>query len=294
MRKSARFRHETDTTPDATPNLQPHRQQRHSSHGAHIPAIFRQGATITTALHELIQGWPDRWHEATKPASEHGHAADAKASHKSANTLPAYSTRRHAQEEPGRLRLAPLPWSNTAPDRPAPEQPPGPQIAANDLDIKGVGKLAEWDGIASAVDNIRKDFAFSNNKKTPQAQSRRRHRREHTTTTDRRYDPGHQEGTRRLRHYRLGQSRSPRLDESNAEQFKPPANKRNITKLQRQRIFIRIRARRQRHEPMHKQRASQLASQRCDRIPRKGACNAKYTNTHHKTQQNIHQDRNTH
>ena len=35
----------------------------------------------------------------------------------------------------------------------------------NDLDIKGVGKLAEWDDIASAVDGIRKDFAFSNNKR---------------------------------------------------------------------------------------------------------------------------------
>ena len=119
---------------------------------------------MTAALHELIQGWPEQWRNATKPASEHGHAADARASHTSANTLPAYSTRRHAQEEPGRLRLAPLPWSNTAPDRPAPEQPPGPQIPADDLDIKGVGKLTEWNDIASAVDNIRKDFAFSNNK----------------------------------------------------------------------------------------------------------------------------------
>ena len=79
---------------------------------------------MTAALHELVQGWPEQWRNATKPASEHGHAADARASHTSANTLPAYSTRRHAQEEPGRLRLAPLPWSNTAPDRPAPEQPP--------------------------------------------------------------------------------------------------------------------------------------------------------------------------
>ena len=119
---------------------------------------------MTAALHELVQGWPEQWRNATKPASEHGHAADARASHTSANTLPAYSTRRHAQEEPGRLRLAPLPWSNTAPDRPAPEHPPGPQIHADDLDIKGVGKLTEWNDIASAVDNIRKDFAFSNNK----------------------------------------------------------------------------------------------------------------------------------
>ena len=119
---------------------------------------------MTAALHELVQGWPEQWRNATKPASEHGHAADARASHTSANTLPAYSTRRHAQEEPSRLRLAPLPWSNTAPDRPAPEQPPGPQIPADDLDIKGVGKLAEWNDIASAVDNIRRDFAFSNNK----------------------------------------------------------------------------------------------------------------------------------
>ena len=165
VRKSTRFRHETDTTSDATPNLKPHRQQRHSSQGAHIPAIFRQGAAITTARHELIQGWPEKWHEATKPASEHGHAADAKASHKSAITLPVYNTRRHAQEEPGRLRLAPLPRSNTAPDRPAPDRPPKPQIATSDLDIKGVGKLNERNDIATAVGNIRKDFAFSDNKR---------------------------------------------------------------------------------------------------------------------------------
>ena len=112
-----------------------------------------------------MQRWPNKWHEATKPASEHGHAADAKAPHKSANTLPAYNTRRHAQEEPGRLRLAPLPWSNVAPDRSAPDQPPAPQIVTNDLDIKGVGKLNEWDDTATAVDKIRKDFAFSDDKR---------------------------------------------------------------------------------------------------------------------------------
>ena len=91
------------------------------------------------------------WHEATKPAPEHGHAADAKASHTTANTLPAYNTRRHAKEEPDRLRLALLPWSNVAPDRPAPEHPPAPQTATGDLDITGVGKLNEWNDIAGAL-----------------------------------------------------------------------------------------------------------------------------------------------
>ena len=105
------------------------------------------------------------WHAATKPASEHGHAADAKASHKSVNTLPAYNTRRHAKEEPDRLRLALLPWSNEASDRPAPDHLPEPQIATDDLDITGVGKLNEWNDIASAVDNIRKDLAHSDNKR---------------------------------------------------------------------------------------------------------------------------------
>ena len=33
------------------------------------------------------------------------------------------------------------------------------------MDIKGVDKLNEWDDIATAVDNIRKDFAFSDNKR---------------------------------------------------------------------------------------------------------------------------------
>ena len=52
-----------------------------------------------------------------------------------------------------------------APDRQAPDKPPTPQIATNDLDIKGVGKLNEWDDIAKAVDNIRKYFALSDNKR---------------------------------------------------------------------------------------------------------------------------------
>jgi hypothetical protein len=48
-----------------------------------------------------------------------------------------------------------------------------PQIITNDLDIKGVGKLNEWDAIATAVDSIRKDFAFSDNKRHRKRQAER-------------------------------------------------------------------------------------------------------------------------
>ena len=65
--------------------------------------LFRQGAEVTAALHELVMGSPQKWQNMAKPAPETGHAADAKASHKTANTLPAYNTRRFAQEEPERL-----------------------------------------------------------------------------------------------------------------------------------------------------------------------------------------------
>ena len=96
-----------------------------------------------------------------KPAPEAGHAADAKASHTTANTLPAYNTRRFAQEEPERLRLMPLPWANKEPDRPAPTEPPRPQKQDKRLDITGVGRLKEWKGVESAVKSIQKDLTHS-------------------------------------------------------------------------------------------------------------------------------------
>ena len=85
-----------------------------------------------------------------KPAPEAGHAADAKASHTTANTLPAYNTRRFAQEEPERLRLMPLPWANKEPDRPAPTEPPQPQEPNQSLGIAGVGRLKKWQEVDSA------------------------------------------------------------------------------------------------------------------------------------------------
>lgn len=120
---------------------------------------------MTTALHELALGWPHKWRQATRPTHEDDYGADVAASHTTANALPAYNTRRQAQEEPGRLRLARLPWSNEAPDRPAPDKPPTSQQTSGTPDIEGVGNLKEWDDIAEAIDNIRKDFAHSNNER---------------------------------------------------------------------------------------------------------------------------------
>ena len=96
-----------------------------------------------------------------KPAPEAGHAADAKASHTTANTLPAYNTRRFAQEEPERLKLMPLPWANKEPDRPAPTELPRPQEPSKQLDIPGVGKLKEWKEVENAVRSIQKDLTHS-------------------------------------------------------------------------------------------------------------------------------------
>ena len=96
-----------------------------------------------------------------KPAPEAGHAADAKASHTTANTLPAYNTRRFAQEEPERLKLMPLPWANKEPDRPAPTELPRPQEPSKQLDIPGVGKLKEWKEVDNAVRSIQKDLTHN-------------------------------------------------------------------------------------------------------------------------------------
>ena len=123
--------------------------------------LFRQGAEVTEALHELVMGSPQKWQTMAKPASETGHAADARAPHTTANTLPAYNTRRFAQEEPERLRLRPLPWANKEPDRPAPSEPPRPQEPTKRLDIKGVGWLKEWKEVDNAVKSIRKDLKHS-------------------------------------------------------------------------------------------------------------------------------------
>ena len=96
-----------------------------------------------------------------KPAPEAGHAADAKAPHTTANALPAYNTRRFAQEEPERLRLMPLPWANKEPDRPAPTEPPRPQEPDKRLNIAGVGRLKEWKEVENAVKSIQKDLTHS-------------------------------------------------------------------------------------------------------------------------------------
>ena len=116
---------------------------------------------MTAALYELVMGSPQNWHSMAKPASEAGHAADTKASHTTANTLPAYNTRRFAQEEPERLRLMPLPWANKEPGRPAPTEPPRPQEPDHRLNITGVGRLKEWKEVEKAVRSIHKDLTHS-------------------------------------------------------------------------------------------------------------------------------------
>jgi hypothetical protein len=46
-----------------------------------------------------------------------------------------------------------------------------PQIVTTELDIKGVGRFNEWNGIASTVDTIRKDFAHSDKKQHRERQA---------------------------------------------------------------------------------------------------------------------------
>ena len=133
--------------------------------------LFRQGAEVTAALHELVMGSPQKWQNMAKPASEAGHAADTKASHTTANTPPAHNTRRFAQEEPERLRLMPLPWANEEPDRPASTEPPRPQKPNQRLDIAGVGRPKEWQEVGSVVKSTQKDLKHSNN---PRHRPRRR------------------------------------------------------------------------------------------------------------------------